>query len=74
MDGKSIADSILGPVSSLDREDMGAEGGASADEESAEDMAISATADLFMSAIEAKDPTALRDAIRSLATLIRDGG
>ncbi len=69
MDGKSIADAILGGPG----EEPGPEEAVS-EEESAEETALGATADLLLSAIEAKDRKAVVDALRALVTTIRDGG
>lgn len=75
MNGKSIADSILaGPGPSLPSEGSGPESSEPADEESAEDSALGATADLFMGAMESKDRRGVIDALRALVTMIRDGG
>lgn len=73
MDGKSIADSILGPIGKPSGESVEIED-ESADEESTEDTAIGATADLLLGAIETKDRQGVVDALRSLVTMIRDGG
>lgn len=75
MDGKSIADAILGGPSPMPPgEEKGAEGGEAIEEESAEDSAIGATADLLIGALETKDRRGVFDALRALVTMIRDGG
>jgi hypothetical protein len=74
MDGKSIADSILGPIGKPSGASVEVEVEPAEDEESAEDTAIGATADLMLGAIEAKDRKGLVDALRALVTMIRDGG
>lgn len=73
MDGKSIADSILGPIGGKPPVDVESVDDAD-DSESAEDTAIGATADLLLGAIEAKDRAGVVDALRALVTMIRDGG
>lgn len=72
LDGKALADAALGPVSSMDEAE--AEGESIEDDESAEETAISATADLLIGALETKDRQGVVDALRALVTMIRDGG
>jgi hypothetical protein len=73
MDGKALADAALGSVSSSDEMGSG-ESELPDDDESAEDTAIAATADLLISALETKDRAGVVDALRALVTMIRDGG
>ena len=73
MDGKALADAALGPVPSSDEMGSG-ESELPDNDESTEDTALGATADLLLGALETKDRTGVVDALRALVTMIRDGG